>query len=476
MFKARQSLLVMAMIAASLAASPLAQAKDWPDPILKTAGTPENVAKGMEYDAYEQGLSAYIWGYPLVRMERVMREYIDVPDPKPSTSYRAPMNQIGWARELATPKALDMPTANNDTAYLSAVVDLSHGPYVLSVPDTHDRYYVVDTFNMWQELEHYIGRRTTGTKAGRFALVGPGWKGKLPAGVKRLDIKTSKVWLWGRMRVSPGEDMTKLHALQDQFDLRPLTALGKKDWKAPAASLKPLPEIGDDPLGFYTQLAAVLKDNPVRPDDKALYGQFERIGLTDKGFDPSKLNDAQKKGLMRAVEDAPYIAVASVTQISESRQGWSFNKGMDNFGYNYPFRAVVAGPYLGGNGEKEAVYPLRYTDSQNQPLDGNNAYKVKFSGEPPNNAFWSLTIYDATTKMLIENPISRYKFGSDTPGIKKDADGGFTVTVSADKPTDGTNWLPAPKGGFYAILRIYQPKEEVLSGTWKLPEFEREAK
>ncbi|GGP27083.1 DUF1254 domain-containing protein [Silvimonas amylolytica] len=291
MLTARKTLLVMTLIAASLASSAPVWAKDWPDPLLKTAGTPENVAKGMEYDAYELGLSAYAWGYPLVRMERVVREYTDVPSPKPDTSYRAPMNQIGWARELATPKALDMPTANNDTAYLSAVVDLSHGPYVLSVPDTHDRYYVVDTFNMWQELEHYIGRRTTGTKAGRFALVGPGWKGKLPAGVKRLDIKTSKVWLWGRIRVSPGEDMNKLHALQDQFDLRPLAELGKKNWKAPAASLTPLPEIGDDPLGFYTHLAAALKDNPVRPDDKALYAQFERIGLTDKGFDPSKLTD-----------------------------------------------------------------------------------------------------------------------------------------------------------------------------------------
>ncbi|GGP27084.1 DUF1214 domain-containing protein [Silvimonas amylolytica] len=176
---------------------------------------------------------------------------------------------------------------------------------------------------------------------------------------------------------------------------------------------------------------------------------------------------------MRAIQDAPFIPIAAVAQASESRQGWSFNRGLDSFGYNYPMRAVVAGAYLGGNGEKEAVYPLRYTDSQNQPLDGANDYTVKFSGEPPNNAFWSLTIYDATTKMLIENSISRYKFGSDTKGIKKNADGSFTVTVSPNKPADGGNWLPSPKGGFYAILRIYQPKEEVLSGAWKLPEFER---
>lgn len=456
--------------------APISVAKDWPDALLTTAGTPENVAKGMQYDAYEQGLSAYVWGYPLVRMERVMRDYITVPDPKPATSYRAPLNQIGWARELATPEALDMPTANNDTVYLSAVVDLSNGPFVLSVPETQDRYYVVDVFNMWQELEHYVGRRVTGTHPGRFAIVPPGWTGTLPADVKRLDVKTNKVWLWGRMRVSPGDDMKKIHALQDEFDLRPLSAMGGKRWKAPHASLPPLPETGSDPLGFYQHLAFALKDNPVREDDKALAGQLERIGLKPGSFDARKLNDAQRRGLNQAIQDGPYIPLSAVAQSSQVRQGWNYVSGLDDFGYDYPLRAVVTGPYLGGQGEKEAVYPIRYTDSAGQPLDGANNYEVKFSGEPPNNAFWSLTIYDAKTKMLVANPIKRYKFGSDTQGVKKNADGSFSVFLSSSQPTDEANWLPLPKGQFYAILRIYQPKDEVLSGSWKLPEVVRAAK
>lgn len=453
-----------------------ALAKEWPDALLETPGTPENVAKGMELDAYQLGLSAYVWGYPLVRMERVMREYIDVPDPKPATSYRAPLNRLGWARELATPAALDMPTANNDTAYLSAVVDLSTEPYVLSVPDVGDRYYVVDTFNMWQELEHCIGRRVTGTKAGRFALVGPAWKGNLPADVKKLDIKTSKVWLWGRMRVSPGEDMNKVHALQDAFDLRPLSALGKKDWKAPSATLPALPDIGEDSLGFYQHLGVALRDNPVRPDDRALAAQFERIGLTRQGFDAGKLSADQRKGLLRAIKDAPLIAVAAVSQSSQVREGWNYVRGLDNFGYDYPLRAVVAGPYLGGQGEKEAVYPIRYTDSANEALDGKNDYVIRFSSEPPNDAFWSLTVYDAKTKMLVDNPLKRYKFGSDTPGVRKNSDGSLAITVSPRKPADGVNWLPSPGGPFYIILRIYQPKDEVASGAWKFPAMQKVGK
>ncbi|MGH8350196.1 MAG: DUF1254 domain-containing protein, partial [Pseudomonas sp.] len=359
-------------------------ATDWPDTLLTTPGSPENIAKGQEIDAYQLGISAWTWGYPLVRMERVMRDYVEVPEPKPDSSYRAPLNQIGWARALATPSAKDMPTANNDTAYLSAVVSLNE-PYVLSVPELSDRYYVVDVFNMWQELQHYIGRRTTGTHAGRFALVPPGWKGTLPAGVKRLDVATNKVWLWGRMRVSPGEDMAKIHALQDRFDLRPLSKLNDKNWHAPKADLKPLPAIESDPYGFLTHLASVLKDNPVRPADLALFGQLARIGLTEKGFDPSHLSEPQRKGLERALTDAPLVAVAGLATSAQQREGWAYVQGLDSFGYNYPLRALVAGPYLGGQGEKEAVYPLRYTDSDNKTLDGSaKNYVIRFTSAPPN--------------------------------------------------------------------------------------------
>ena len=174
----RPGRLPAAIIAPALWAS-AAAADDYPDALLATPVAPTILAQGAEADAYAQGIQAYVWGYPLVRMERVARQYTDVPPNNPPTSYRAPLNQIGWARELATAASKDMPTSNNDTFYMSAIVDLTE-PYILSVPDTNDRYYVVDVFNMWQELEHYIGRRTTGTAAGNFALVPPGWKGSFP--------------------------------------------------------------------------------------------------------------------------------------------------------------------------------------------------------------------------------------------------------------------------------------------------------
>jgi hypothetical protein len=438
------------------------------DKMITTASTPDVVAKGLETDGYSLGVLAYTWGYPLVRMERVARSYTDVPSPKPATSYRAALDKIGWATELATPDAKDMPTANNDTYYMSAVVKLDQ-PYILSVPDTHDRYYVVNVFNMWQELEHYIGRRTTGTTAARYVIVPPKWSGKLPDGVVRLDVTTDKVWLWGRLHVEQGEPVDPVHALQAEFKLEPL------DGKPVAnETLPPMPSIEGDEFGFLKQLAFALKSNPVKPADEALFAQFARIGLTADGFDPSKLSAETKKGLSRGLADGVDVALASIASTAQIKNGWQWATGLDRFGFNYPLRALVSGPYLGGNGEKEAMYPTRYTDSAGAPLVGANKYVVHFAKEPPVGAFWSLTMYDASDKMLVENPISRYKIGSDTKGLQRNADGSFVVSIQAEPPADKSNWLPAPKGGFYVILRMYQPSEAVLDGEYQLPQVEKQ--
>ena len=454
----------------------VAAADDYSDALLTTPLTPEALAKGNEIDAYEQGLQAYVWGYALVRMESVARQYTTVPNPKPSTSYRSPLNQIGWARELSTASAKEIETPNNNTLYMNAIVQLDE-PFILSVPDTHDRYYVVDVFNMWQELEHYIGRRATGTAAGRFALVPPGWKGKLPAGVKRLDVTTKKIWLWGRIRLAQGEDGAPVHALQDGFKLVPLGHYRKADAEPKVAALPPLPEIANNELGFFVRLGAALKENSVKPADKALFAQFARIGLTEQGFNSSKLSPDRRKGLARTLNDGPFAALSSFSTAAVNRNGWSWATGLDNFGFDYPLRALVAGPYIGGQGEKEAMYPIRYFNSAGKVLTGANSYTIRFDRAPPVNAFWSVTVYDAKDKMLVENPIGRYKVGSDTRGLKTAPDGSITIRLqhTATEGKDAENWLPTPNGPFYLLLRLYQPKEEVLNGTYQLPQVVNQA-
>ena len=468
MFK-KKTLIASALVLSGMTGSMLSLAAEptYQDPVLTLQGSPEVFKKGMDVDGYSSAVMAWSWGYPIVRMEQVVREYTDVPSPKPATSYRAPLNQIGWATELATPAAKDMPTANNDTLYMSAVVQLDE-PYVLTVPDLHDRYYVVDVFNMWQELEHYIGRRTTGTKAGKFVFVPPGWKGELPKDATVLKVSTNKIWLWGRMRVSQGEDMAPLHALQKNFHLQSASGKVYKE------TLQPMPALKNDGLDFFRQLAFAIKSNPVKPQDMGLFGQFSRFGLTEKGFNADNVAPPILDGVKRGVQDAPNVAVSTLVSTSEVRQGWSYVKGLDDFGYNYPLRSLVSGPYLGGQGEKEAVYPIRYNDSKGVTLDGANSYTLTLDSEPPVNAFWSITMYDADSKMLVDNALNRYKIGSDTKGLVKGKDGTLKVTISHAKPSDAdANWLPAPEHNFYLMFRLYQPKDSVMNGSWKLPQVVR---
>ncbi|MEA3433502.1 MAG: DUF1214 domain-containing protein, partial [Campylobacterota bacterium] len=149
--------------------------------------------------------------------------------------------------------------------------------------------------------------------------------------------------------------------------------------------------------------------------------------------------------------------------------GWTWVTKLDNFGYDYALRSMIAGPYLGGQGEKEALYPIRYTDSEGKPLDGKNNYKIHFDKEPPVNAFWSLTMYDAQNKLFVDNELDRYKISREMKGFVKNKDGSYDIIVQHKKPQSTDNWLPAPDGPFYMILRLYQPNDEILELKYNLP-------
>ncbi|WP_075590503.1 DUF1254 domain-containing protein [Labilibacter marinus] len=441
------------------------------DPIITVAPNLEIGQLGDYYDAKAIGTLAYEWGYAMVRMEQAMRDYINVPEPKPKTSYRAPLNKIGWAKRLPTAQDKDMPTANNDTYYMSAVVDLTE-PYILKTPDTDGRYYVVNVFDMYHTLTEYIGKRNTGTEAQTIALIPPGWKGNLPKSVdKVVHIKTSKTWLWGRIHVLEGEDISKVHDLQDQFTLNTLSEYNGEKALAKRSSLPAMPQYAvSDSLRFYKYLAFAMSQNEILEEDKSLVGQLERIGIKDGKFDASSLNASRLKGLKEAAVEGPIAILASMYSSSFVNNGWNVAVKLDNYGYDFSFRSLISGPYLGGQGEKEAMYPIRFTDSENKPVLGVNSYKIHFKEEPPVNSFWSLTLYDANNKLFYDNELNRYKFSRESKGLKINEDGSFDILIQNTKPENTDNWLPAPKGNFYLILRMYEPHQEVIDIKYQFPQ------
>ncbi len=167
--------------------------------------------------------------------------------------------------------------------------------------------------------------------------------------------------------------------------------------------------------------------------------------------------------------------------------GWTVvNSGIgDRAVYDGDFtqRAAVAVAGILANDPAEAVYPITRHDGDGKPLDGSKAnYTLTFpkGSLPPVNAFWSVTMYDGKTQLLIKNPIDRYLINSPMlPELKKNEDGSLTLYIQSDEPTDPehkANWLPAPDGPIYMVMRLYWPKEAALNGDWQPPGIQRVSK
>lgn len=425
-------------------------------------------------ESYLLATNAYLWGSTLVRMEQISRQYTDMSQPQNDTSYRAPLNHFGHARRLPTDQDTDMPTANRDTLYSSAIVDVSDEPMILSTPTVKDRYFVIDMFDMWHNLFKYVGTRATGESAKEVMIVPPNWQGEAPKGMTVVKAPTTKVWLWGRTQVFGEKDYPAVHAIQDQYTLTPLSKYLSHDTStfiSPALS----PRVGkaDDPLRFYEELGAGLKANPLPERQQALLGQFKKIGLTNDGFDRSRLTPAMKVQLEKAVKDGQQIVAAQSSNpvTLKMKDGWYYSFVLDQFGDDNALRSLISHPYLGGQGAKEAMYPITYTDSKGKLLSGDTQYTMHFATAPPVDSFWSVTVYDAKTKMLIGNQIHRFNINDQTP-IQKNKDGSFDLMLSHKKPSnskDIANWLPTSKGNFYAITRLYIPSQDILDMTWTVP-------
>ena len=432
--------------------------------------------QALENESYVLGINAYMWGSTLVRMEQIARQYSDVSAPQPDTSYRGPLNEFGHARRLSTPADADMPTANRDTLYSSAVLDLSQGPLVLSVPDVTDRYYVINMFDMWHNLFQYVGTRETGSLEKEILIVPPGWKAdsEIPRELNIVEAPTSKVWLWGRTQVMGEDDYAAAHAIQDQYTLTPLTEYMGGESLQPLP-LSPRPGSADDPLRFYVELGEYLKANPVDERQQAMLGQLNKIGISEQGFDRSELSDSTIAAMVKAIEDGQKMVMAQQANPAalEIKDGWVYAFNLDGFGDDSAMRSLIAHPYLGGQGAKEAVYPMAAMDKNGKPLTGKNSYTMKFDGEPPVDAFWSVTVYDAKSKLLIDNPINRYSLNNQSD-LKKAADGSFEITFAHDKPSGDTNWLPTPEEGFYVLTRLYIPSKSVLNMNWTVPGIEKQ--
>lgn len=430
--------------------------------------------------AYTLGMQAYVFGFPYVYLPSLRWSWVTVPKPPGSITPYAPLNHFYNVRDLATAAYRDGGAPNNDTLYSIAWVDVSKEPIILSHPDLGRRYFTFELAGIDSDNFAYVGTRTTGSKAGSFAVVGPHWKGTLPAGVTALPAsRTNAVLIFGRTLVDGESDLPAVRALQDQYTLIPLSLWGKKGAVLPESRdvWKPF-DPKTDPLAEWKTMNRAMTDDPPEPRLAKLVELFGKVGV-GRGKQLDQLDEATTRGLARAAVDGRKMLneVIRSGDLGTRVNGWNIPPAaMGRAGLSDDFLLRASLQCLGGiiaNDPAEAIYFNTASDAAGQPLDGAKRYVLRFPpGQLPKvNAFWSITMYDPTYN-LVANPINRYAIGDRSKGLKMDADGGLTVYVQGDSPGKDreSNWLPSPSDGRYLIvLRTYMPGVEIVEKKWSPP-------
>jgi hypothetical protein len=426
---------------------------------------------------------AAIYGLPMVMNYGTMYAWaID----KGGAQYKAPFNELVNQARVFTPEDTTVVTPNSDTPYSFAWMDLRAEPVVLCVPEIEkDRYYSIQLISLYTYNFGYIGSRATGNGTGCYAVSGPNWSGEKPTGIaKILQSGTDFALAIYRTQLFDPADLDNVKAIQAKYSAQPLSEfLGQPAPAQPDAI--DWPEIdkgtaGNDPFRY---LAFLLQFSPATGPaavEKPLREKFASIGIEPgQAFSTESWSDAEKSALAEGIKAGVANAEERAKSWGEQVNGWRSSK--DGFGSrailgeDYLTRAAAALNGIYGNDAAEALYPLSREDGDDETLDGSkHNYTLTFPKDqlPPVNAFWSVTMYDGKTQLLIENPINRYLINSPMlPDLKRNEDGSLTIYIQNKSPgaDKESNWLPAPDGLIYIAMRLYWPKEAALNGNWGPP-------
>lgn len=449
---------------------------------------PANAQSLAPEEARQIAEDAYVYGYSLITTEVTRVQMSNVPKVAGLT---APMGQFINVPRYPPADYRGVSAPNADTLYSVGWIDLSE-PQVFSHPDMGDRYYLFEVTDLWMtDSKSSPSKRTADGKAANYLFTAPGWKGDVPAGVTQFPVATRYMVILGRTYANgTEEDYKAVNALQAQYRFTPLSAWGKP-YTPVAAPVNSNPgfSMTDKPQtvilamgteGYFNEMAKLMGEAaPPAADDEAMLARMARIGIVPgKPFEMSKLDPA----VQAALKDIPQ---STLTKIEANQNamgekvdgGWVVSKGLGSYGpATYMKRAVVAAFGWPANQELDAVYPSTEVDSTGQKLTGANKYTLTFAKDstPPVKGFWSITMYLIDKGWwFVPNPLNKFTVSMrDNP--KFNADGSLTLYFQSESPgaDKEANWLPAPKGEFLPLLRMYYPADgspSILNGSWQIP-------
>jgi hypothetical protein len=369
-------------------------------------------------------------------------------------------------------------------------MDLRSEPLVMTVPEIESgRYYGVQLIDLFTHNFAYIGTRTNNNEAGSYLLTGPGWTGETPEGISEvISSETNLVFSIIRTQLFNPADIERVAEIQGQYSLHPLSEVRGQNPPDPAPPISIPAWItgAETSIAAFEYLDAALDLVDIHPDDAEIIASMARIGLGTSGaFDTTAMepNDlaALEKGVQQARGDigvfiqehtSDPLASAKIFGTREFLAESATAMGLSSPNLQRTVAAVLG---LYGNSGEEAVYPAYLNDDDGRPFDAAQGnYELKFSaGELPSvDAFWSLSMYDGVTQLFIDNPLDRYLVSSAMlDDFIFEEDGSLIIHLQNESPGAGrnANWLPAPDGPFYAVLRLYLPKESALNGDWSTP-------
>lgn len=424
-------------------------------------------------------VEGFIYLYPLVLMDVTRR--VSTSLPAGVRDGFAPPDTFAHFRAFPPGDFTEVVRPNFDTLYSTAWLDLRSGPQVVSVGAPIERYFMLPLLDLWSDVFAVIGTRTTGGGVADYAIVPPGWEGEVPAGMRRIDAPTAWVWVIGRTRTDGVADYPQVHAIQDALAIRPLGPVapgGGAPGGDPGLDSAPMEHVASMPgEDFFRVAAGLLADSPPHLTDQPIIARLAALGLVPgQPFDPSGAPDDVRAAITAAPRVGLAAMTAAVAGLGQMVDGWSIRRaGIGVYGTDYLFRAVIAMVGLGANLPEDAIYPMLLTDETGAGPVGERDYVLHFEADelPPADAFWSVTMYDATG-FTVPNPLERYALGDRDP-LAYGPDGSLDLWIGRESPGPDRegNWLPAPAGPLGLTMRLYGPRPEVLDGRWSPPPLRR---
>ena len=432
---------------------------------------------------------ATIYLFPVYEMYRARwRATVDETNP-----HRQRLNRFRHMPALADARTRAVTTPNADTLYSSAWLDLSLEPLFLTVPPVGDLYYSYAFLDLFTDNFLVVSHRLKADGLATHMIVGPSWAGDAPADVTLVRAPTNSVWLLGRILVDSPAELDRVRIIQNRVLLetpdmrneRRILEAGELMRFRTQAPLEPTADwpAADpaDPLDLFDIGMRALAESPLSERDRPLFEMLAPLKLKPgRKFDRRAFNEAERRALLAGIAQG-HADIRAAAGRGRTIDGWTYGeRHLGNFGDDYLYRAATALTALGALTPAESVYVSCAVDAERQPLSGARRYTLAFpaDGFPPARAFWSLSAYEVIPDgraFFVDNPINRYSIGDLTPGLVRGTDGSLTIYIQQDRPQGeyAANWLPAPAGPMRLVLRVYEPDDALVEGTYRVPAVRR---